>query len=513
MKIKKIILAVFITVAMLMSQLPMSYAASTAPKEQFSLTPGDTYYFDLSSQGIPGTANYTLPDTSLKWVPFTYVGTVNAYSLDVSSIKKPEASNNATPNNRSLFVADKVITHTVSWNQLNGGGLIFGKNYIKQGVSYKLRSLSVGNDGGYTNTTKGSPATNEWDQILDKNESYIKIGDGIMSLGQDTNAVIDPIYYIEPSVGKYRSCSLRGDLNGNVRDFAYGGIRMDESRADFGFRPTLEILNPGVLGTDGLKTVTFDMGTKGTLGNKKLTIAKVVYNGTLTLPEVTAANGFNYTGSGTGNLGWYVGSKYYEPGTEVTLDSGTVLRPGFDNKCPEQFSIAPGGTYYFDLSEQGVPGTVNPALPDAGLKWVPFTYVGTIEAYSLDSSSSGNTTASGNATASERSLFVSYYNVTKGVAWDELNNTGLIFGKNYISRGVSYDFRSLSVGSDVIRGENGIHMGGIPESNEWDRILNKDIDYIKNDNYLISWGQDTNSNDSTRRVLRGGEKVHYSCFF
>ena len=33
------------------------------PDEQFSLTPGGRYYFDLSAMNIPGTANGSLPDT------------------------------------------------------------------------------------------------------------------------------------------------------------------------------------------------------------------------------------------------------------------------------------------------------------------------------------------------------------------------------------------------------------------------------------------------------------------
>ena len=47
--------------------------------EQFTLAPGYTYYFDLSGENIPGTANsgnsdgaVSLPDTSLHYVPFTY---------------------------------------------------------------------------------------------------------------------------------------------------------------------------------------------------------------------------------------------------------------------------------------------------------------------------------------------------------------------------------------------------------------------------------------------------------
>ena len=57
--------------------------ANDSPDEQFSLTPGGRYYFDLSAMNIPGTANggnsdgaVSLPDTSLHYVPFTYAGTI-----------------------------------------------------------------------------------------------------------------------------------------------------------------------------------------------------------------------------------------------------------------------------------------------------------------------------------------------------------------------------------------------------------------------------------------------------
>lgn len=61
----------------------------------------------------------------------------------------------------------------------------------------------------------------------------------------------------------------------------------------------------------------------------------------------------------------------------------------------EQFNLTNGGTYYFDLSgETANIGTINDAVPDTSLHYVPFTYVGTVNAYSLDSSSSGQTGAS-----------------------------------------------------------------------------------------------------------------------
>ena len=80
------------------------------PDEQFSLAPGGRYYFDLSAMNIPGTANGTLPDSTLHYVPFTYAGTVDAYRLTSEMATTEEyAKQNKYPH--SLFVADYVVTH------------------------------------------------------------------------------------------------------------------------------------------------------------------------------------------------------------------------------------------------------------------------------------------------------------------------------------------------------------------------------------------------------------------
>ena len=111
-------------------------------QEQFSLTPG-RYYFDLSAMDIPGTVNDNLPDGSLHWVPFTYVGTINAYKLKrAQATTETYAKENAYEH--SLFVADYVVTHTIGWDGLNSAGLIFGKDYQSGGVSYTLRAPSAG---------------------------------------------------------------------------------------------------------------------------------------------------------------------------------------------------------------------------------------------------------------------------------------------------------------------------------------------------------------------------------
>lgn len=56
-----------------------------------------------------------------------------------------------------------------------------------------------------------------------------------------------------------------------------------------------------------------------------------------------------------------------------------------ESQPDEQFTLAPGGRYYFDLSAMNISGTVNSNLPDSTLHYVPFTYAGTVNAYKLTS--------------------------------------------------------------------------------------------------------------------------------
>ena len=87
----------------------------------------------------------------------------------------------------SLFVADYTVTHTVSWDELNAGRLIFGRDYAAGGVDYILRAPSVGSGSiGSAESQRGTPPSNEWDRILDKNDGYIKNWLGMFSWGQDT---------------------------------------------------------------------------------------------------------------------------------------------------------------------------------------------------------------------------------------------------------------------------------------------------------------------------------------
>ena len=460
----------------------VTLTVESQPDEQFTLAPGGRYYFDLSAMNIPGTVNSNLPDSTLHYVPFTYAGTVNAYKLTSEMATTEEyAQKNKYPH--SLFIADYAVTHTVSWDDLNTAGLIFGKNYASGGVDYTLRAPSVGSDNrGSGDSERGTPQSNEWDRILDKDSGYIKNWNGIYSWGQDTT--------------RYNS-SLRA-----IRGYDSGRRWNDDDATDFlplvSFRPVLEILNPDTLSSDGLKVVTLDLGG-GTLGGSSEDIQIIVKNGSeFTAP---ASDGMTRPDGNTGSYFMWRGSngKLYAPGASVPADV-TKLTAQF--ALSEQFSLTPGGRYYFDLSAMNIPGTVNSNLPDSTLHYVPFTYAGTVNAYKL-TSEMATTEEYAQKNKYPHSLFIADYVVTHTVSWDDLNTKSLIFGKNYASGGVDYTLRAPSVGSNFIGLGNSER--GVPQSNEWDTMLNKNSGYIQNwnDMYLYLWGQDTVSRNASRRAVRG----------
>ena len=295
--------------------------------EQFSLAPGYTYYFDLSAMGIPGTVNDALPDNTLHYVPFTYAGTVNAYKLTSETATTEEyAQQNKYPH--SLFMADYVVTHTVSWNDLDTASLIFGKNYAAGGVDYTLRAPSAGS--GRTSSgesQRGTPQSNEWDRILDKESGYIKNWSDMSSLGQDTRP---------DNSNPFRA----------VRGYPWARywhyINAMSSYSYFGFRPVLEVRNPNTLSLNGLKVVTLDLGG-GKLGGSTDTIQIIVKNGSkftapasdgLTRPDGNNGSYFKWLGS-DGNL--------YAPGESVPEVVTTLTAQWTVNQYTITYNLA-GGT-------------------------------------------------------------------------------------------------------------------------------------------------------------------------
>ena len=301
--------------------------ANDSPDEQFSLKPGDRYYFDLSAMGIPGTVNGRLPDSTLHYVPFTYAGTVNAYKL-TSEMATTEEYAEQNKYAHSLFVADYVVTHTISWGGLNDEGLIFGKNYASGGVDYTLRAPSTGSDDtGSGESQHVTPSNNEWDRILNKNSGYIQNWNEMYSWGQDT---------------------VSFDAWGRaVRGYSSARYWISNYAMDFsprlGFRPVLEVLNPDTLGSDGLKVVTLDLNG-GKLGGSSEDIQIIVKNGSeFTAP---ASDGLTRPDGNTGSYFMWLGSngKLYAPGDNV---------PAEVTKLTAQFT----NTYTVTLHTNG--GTIN----------------------------------------------------------------------------------------------------------------------------------------------------------
>ena len=461
--------------------------ANDSPDEQFSLTPGGTYYFDLSGASIPGTANSgnsngaaSLPDASLHYVPFTYAGTVNAYKLTTEMATTEEYAQQ-NKYSHSLFVADYAVTHKVNWNNLDTASLIFGKNYASGGVDYTLRAPSCGSGfTGSDDSERGTPQSNEWDAVLDKNSGYVKNWNDIYSWGQDTSS--------------YESGYRAGRGYRSARYWNYGNAT--NSTPIVGFRPVLEVLNADTLGSGRLKVVTLDLGG-GTLGGSSDAIHIIVKTGSeFTAP---ASDGMTRPDENTDSYFMWLGSngKLYAPGDSVPADV-TKLTAQF--ALSEQFFLTPGGRYYFDLSAMNIPGTANGTLPDSTLHYVPFTYAGTVDAYRL-TSEMATTEEYAKQNKYPHSLFVADHAVTNDVSWDALNTADLIFGKNYASGGVDYTLRAPSVGSSYTGSGNSER--GVPQSNEWDTMLNKDSGYIQNWNEMYSWGQDTVSDDASFRAVRG----------
>ena len=327
---KKRLLSILLTACLLVGLLP-TVALAADPAEQFpGLTPGETYWFDLSGADIPGNKNGSLPDDSLHWVPFTYVGTVNAYVLKSRSANdntargdSANAAGSTDPTNpigytydHSLFIADYNVTSRANWNNLNGRNLIFGTAYTSGGVDYTLRAPSAGSGRtGSEDSERGTPLNNEWDAILDKanqsyqdnTDGYIKNWNGMDSWGQDTHDGPDPDW----------NRATRGSFTARSWQFE---LQLSPS---VGFRPVLELPSSDTLGSDGLTTVTLDLngGSIGSITGTVNLAVKSDFN--LTLPDGTDVT------RPDGNDGTYFkwqdsSGNRYEPGAQVPANVGRL---------------------------------------------------------------------------------------------------------------------------------------------------------------------------------------------
>ena len=307
-------------------------AARWDTAQQFSgVEVGKTYYFDLSDESIPGTVNANLPDTTLHYVPFTYVGTLDGYVLKPasggvldSSDKAANTADSSAPYGHayrhSLFMADHILTTDVSYDTLNASDFIFGNSCTVNDVDYTLRAPTIGNTYAFS-ASQGIPENNEWDQILFKDSGFIKnlllatpSWSEIWAWGQDTNTSGSIIRSVRSGRNQLGGAPTRFDTH-------------------VGFRPVLEVLNADTLGSGGLKAVTLDLGG-GTLGNSSEDIHIIVKTGSkFTAP---ASDGMTRPDGNTGSYFMWLGSdgNLYAPGDSVPALVTTLTAQWKDTEKP-----------------------------------------------------------------------------------------------------------------------------------------------------------------------------------
>ena len=303
------------------------------PDEQFTLAPGGRYYFDLSAMDIPGTVNSNLPDSTLHYVPFTYVGTVDAYSME------NETDTAKQPYEHSLFIADYNVKCSLQRETLAEMNLIYGQTYTASNVNYTLRAPSVGDH--HRNEGEGSglaPIDNEWDTIYQKSADYIKNWYKMRSFGQD--------------IGTGNVEGMYLSRGGHFAAQATFWARPTLPVRDIGFRPVLEL--PTDLAADSLKTVALALGG-GKLGGSSDAIQIIVKNSsTFTAP---VSDGLTRPDGNTGSYFKWLGSdgKLYAPGDNVPADV-TALTVQWTAPTYTVTLHANGGSVSLDFVTTGADG-------------------------------------------------------------------------------------------------------------------------------------------------------------
>ena len=234
-------------------------------------------------------------------------------------------------------------------------------------------------------------------------------------------------------------------------------------------------------------------------------VSNVIYYGRSNAPltendgtaQITIPAGF-----AEGTYTMSVFNEQYNGDCKTDLASGFAdVKLTVEKQPDEQFTLAPGGRYYFDLSAMNIPGTVNSKLPDSTLHYVPFTYTGTVDAYVLNTASVGVADSSEKASVAtdkdaqygyvyEHSLFIADDKVTTNISWLDLNNAGFIFGKSYTAGGINYTLRAPTIGN---QNDWDDYKCGLPINNEWEQIIAKNTGFLRfpENTECDTLGQDT----------------------
>lgn len=453
--------------------MPMGALAqeSRAVTGEAQLVAGEVYWFDLSSMKSVWYTGH--PPGDLQLVPAVYTGTMYAYVLNKESVgnagSSSEASNTTDPSgrygyiyNHSLFVTTVGVTR--SWNAMNGKDLIFGREYTNNGVTYTMRAPT---GGSAPLGTAGSPSENEFASF----QKYLA------KISKSNFAILMQDTYVKDSSESVSRTSLTAEFRAFSRNSS-------EARS---YMPVLEPQSGDLsVLTYNLNGGRYHTGWGSPEGNDGyVTYLKLVrdVSATVSALDLGFDTNENLKPSTFATFkGWLDDDgNTYQPGDTVPA-TVTQLTAQWEVPDEQHPSLTVGEEYWFDLSGVDKTGqTLNPALPDGTLTWVPFVYMGTVNAYVLNESSDGVTDASDQASGAtdssatygytyEHSLFLSrnYLFQNTSATWKDLNVKGLIFGTNMELGGISYRLRAPSGGN--VLGNGNVPM---PDNNEWSVMRKK----------------------------------------
>lgn len=173
--------------------------------------------------------------------------------------------------NKTLFICDRNLLVGVSWNDLNAQNLVSGKTIKIDGQEYKIRLLTGGNDyrGNSSNYAGGSPASNEWDRFIAREEVISGLPVPVSSdLDSDFDNEIDRTSTHNKFWNWGRVASWCQEIytrwttyrceRGSYSARYYNGLSASGNDPDVGWRPVLEQLNTAPLISDSDR----DLGDK-----------------------------------------------------------------------------------------------------------------------------------------------------------------------------------------------------------------------------------------------------------
>lgn len=211
----------------------------------------------ISSEPVSGVGVGDIPDfTSLadmtKWV----IG--NTPAISAQKLKWHKIKDGS----KTLLVCDRNILANVSWNDLNGQGLVSGKTITIDGQQYLIRLMTGGSN--YRNTSDayagGTPTNNEWDRFITREEvisgltapassdldSSLNTTDRDSAHNQLWNWFGIYSWTQETYTGNSSYRAVRG--YGSARCWYYDGASYRNDA--LGWRPVLEVLNTAPLISD-----------------------------------------------------------------------------------------------------------------------------------------------------------------------------------------------------------------------------------------------------------------------